>query len=331
MTESAYSSTLLGQILEGKYEVLEKLGAGAMGAIYRARHILMEREVAFKILHSHLVENEDFLKRFRNEAQITSKLRHPHAVTIFDYGVIKNLPYIVMEYVPGSTLKDLILDEGALSFGELFPILKQVLSALREAHRIGILHRDLKPDNFILTKQEDGTYFVRVLDFGVAKLISQNQTQTQHQQLEMFFGTPRYASPEQASGKELDVRTDIYALGVIMFEALTGEVPFEASSMKELLLKHLNQPPPALRQINPNISESLEAVVLKCLQKDREERFENVAALEQALYEIAEPRYSRQAYERTASNTSILTLISLLLLMVIGTLIYLFAFAKNSA
>jgi len=286
------AQSLEGLLVEGKYQVLEKIGHGGMGVVYRAMHTLMDREVALKVLHSHLVDSEEFLKRFRHEAQVASKLRHPNAVMIYDYGTTGTLPYLVMEFVKGDTLKDLVSREGALNPKQLLEIMDQVFSAVTEAHRLGIVHRDLKPDNFILTKGDDGKYFARVLDFGIAKVLHPegSKQQTMMTQAGAFFGTPRYASPEQALGKELDPRADIYALGVILYEGLTGEVPFDAPSMMELLLKHLNQPPPKVRERRPDlgISPQVESVVLKCLEKDRAKRFQSVTELAVGLREAVE-------------------------------------------
>jgi serine/threonine-protein kinase len=276
-------------MIDGKYEIVEQIGRGGMGVVYRAKHTLMDRVVALKVLHPHLVENEEFLKRFRHEAQVASKLNHPNAVMIYDFGIVGKAPYLVMEFVQGETLKDLISKTGALPVQQLEQIMTQVMSALVEAHRIGIVHRDLKPDNFILSKKPDGTILARVLDFGIAKLLqtADSKAQTLATQAGTFFGTPRYASPEQALGKELDARADIYALGVILYEALTGEVPFDAPSMMELLLKHLNQPPPAVRTKYPQlgISQKVEEVVLKCLEKERDKRFQSVQELSKAFKE----------------------------------------------
>ena len=289
VTGSGSTRLATGYLVDGKYEIIEKVGHGGMGAVYRAKHTLMDREVAVKVLHSHLVENAEFLRRFQHEAQIASKLHHPNAVMIYDFGIAGKLPYLVMEFAQGETLKDLISKGGPIPIAKLEPIMAQVFSALLEAHSLGIVHRDLKPDNFILTARPDGSFLARVLDFGIAKLLQPTdaKAQTLATQAGMFFGTPRYASPEQALGKELDARADIYALGVILYEALTGEVPFDAPSMMELLLKHLNQPPPPVRAKHPElgISEAVEDVVLKCLQKDRDNRYQTIQELAAAFKE----------------------------------------------
>lgn len=315
---------LEGQLLEGKYQVLEKLGHGGMGIVYRAKHTLMDREVALKVLHSHLVESEEFLKRFKHEAQVASKLRHPNAVMIYDFGIAEKQPYLVMEFVQGDTLKDLLSKEGAMPPRKVLEIMGQVFSALEEAHRLGIVHRDLKPDNFILTPKEDGSTLARVLDFGIAKVLRSNDGKeaTLMTQAGAFFGTPRYASPEQALGKELDSRADIYALGVILYEALTGEVPFDAPSMMELLMKHLNQPPPAIRTTHPElgISEEIEKVVLRALEKEKEKRFQSVSEFHHAFREAVEKGV---AQIRTGSNAPLFVMGGAVLAL-LGTAGYLF-------
>ncbi len=323
-TENATSTQFeVGLVIEDKYQILEKIGHGGMGVVYRARHTLMDREVALKVLHPHLVENEEFLRRFRHEAQVASKLNHPNAVMIYDFGIASKLPYLVMEFVQGETLKDLIAKEGPISPTKLLPIMSQVFSALEEAHRLGIVHRDLKPDNFILSRREDGSIMARVLDFGIAKLLqkSDNAQQTLATQAGAFFGTPRYASPEQALGKELDARADIYALGVILYESLSGELPFNSPSIMELLLKHLNQPPPPVRSKRPDleIGEPVEAVVLKCLEKERDKRFQNVRALSDAFRESV---IASEAKITTGSRGPIL-FIGALSFVILGGIAYL--------
>lgn len=274
--------SLLGQILEGKYKVLERIGSGGMGVVYRGEHLLIGRPLALKFMHQHLVANERFLQRFEHEARISSRLKHPHAVLIYDYGVFEGRPYIVMEFIQGRSLKEVIATQGPMEPGRVCRLLEQAGAAIAEAHRLGIIHRDLKPDNLLLHFNDEGTEQVSVLDFGIAKILFETTEQaTLLTQSGTFFGTPRYASPEQALGHELDSRSDIYSLGAILYEMLSGQVPFEAPSLMEVLLKHLNSPPPSLRQLHPElkIPAAVEAVVLKCLEKDANLRFSSVSEL----------------------------------------------------
>lgn len=279
--------SLIGEQIDGKYRVIEKLGSGGMGAVYKAEHSLMGRTVALKVLHPHLVEHEDLLKRFHREARVASKLDHPNAVATYDYGVWKGAPYLVMEFVEGVTLKTKIEKDGPPKTPELRTIFLQVCAALAKAHDLGIVHRDLKPDNIMLTSEQDGSLRARLLDFGIAKVLNEkaeagSQVMTQ---IGSFFGTPKYASPEQIMQKPLDGRSDIYALGVILYEVLSGEVPFHAPSVMEIIIKQLNDPPAPLRQFRPelNIPARVEELVMRCLEKDPAARFQTARELQAAL------------------------------------------------
>lgn len=277
---------LIGQIIDGKYKVISKLGSGGMGAVFKAEHLLMGRTVALKVLHPHLVENEELLKRFQHEAKVASKLNHPNAVTTYDFGIFRGAPYIVMEFVPGKTLKELIAEEGRLAFDRVRDIFLQTCNALEQAHSLGIVHRDLKPDNIMLIQNPQGREQAIVLDFGIAKILNQqNDQRTILTQAGTFFGTPKYASPEQAMEKPLDGRSDIYTLGIIIYEALSGAAPFDAPSVMEILIKHINHNPLPLRSFKPelNIPTQLDELVMKCLKKKPEERFQDIEELSQAL------------------------------------------------
>ena len=286
--QAATVDSLIGQIIDGKYRVVKKLGQGGMGAVFRGEHELMERPVALKVLHPHLVQNPELLKRFQHEARVASKLRHPNAIATYDYGMFQGSPFLVMEFVEGRTLRELIAEEGPLPVQRVISIFRQAGSALAQAHSLGIIHRDLKPDNVMLVPQADGSESAVVLDFGIAKVLTeQGSDRTVLTQAGTFFGTPRYASPEQAAEKQPDRRSDIYALGIMMYEALSGEVPFNAPSVMELLIKHLQQKPVPLRKFKPElkISEAMDSIVMKCLRKRPEDRFQTIGELLEAFGE----------------------------------------------
>ncbi len=260
---------LIGSTIAGKYRINAKLGSGGMGAVYRAQRTIIGDDVAIKILH---FNEDDSLgaERFRREAQAAARLKHAHAVSIFDFGISDDgRQYLVMELVEGESLRQLIKRQGRLSSAFAAEIVSQVCAALDEAHRHNIVHRDIKPDNIIVdlrgAKPE-----VTVLDFGIAKLrgdVASTLTQTGS-----VLGTPHYMSPEQCLGEELDGRSDIYSLGIVLYEMLAGVVPFNSPISTAVVVQHVNQAPPSLRGLNPAISGSVERVVLHALEKKPEAR-----------------------------------------------------------
>lgn len=283
--------SLVGEIVDGKYRVISQLGSGGMGAVYKAEHSMMDRVVAVKVLHPHLVENEDLLRRFQHEARIACKLTHPNAVSIYDFGVWRAAPYIVMEYVEGETLKEYRLKKPEVDLREIQTIFVQVCSALAQAHDLGIVHRDLKPDNIMLTREKNGNIRSRVLDFGIAKVLSEKAMANQAvmTQTGTFFGTPKYASPEQVLEKTLDGRSDIYTIGIILYELLSGQVPFDAPSLVEILMKLLNEEPIPLRKFKPqlNIPAEVDELVMKCLEKKPSDRFQSMHELQGAISQLS--------------------------------------------
>ena len=260
---------LIGSTIGGKYHLYAKLGSGGMGAVYRARRTLIGDDVAIKILHFNENDSPES-ERFRREAQAAAKLKHAHAVSIFDFGISDDgRQYLVMELVEGESLRQLIKRQGRLSPAFAAEIISQVCAALDEAHRHNIVHRDIKPDN-ILVDLRSSKPDVTVLDFGIAKLRGESAgTLTQTGSV---LGTPYYMSPEQCLGEELDGRSDIYSLGIVLYEMLAGVVPFNAPISTAVVVQHVNQAPPSLRGLNPAIPWTVERAVLHALEKKPEAR-----------------------------------------------------------
>lgn len=271
---------LLGIILDGKFRLDEKIGEGGMGKVYKAKHIHVDHTVAIKVLHPELSSDKVALERFRREAQAAIYVRHPNAVAVTDFGVTqdKAIAYLVMEFLEGVELRERINQQKQLDFHEAFLVIQQTCAALHAAHAKGIVHRDLKPDNIWLVKSEDGTRQVKVLDFGIAKLKASADLGSLTQQ-GMVIGTPYYMSPEQCRGEELDGRSDIYSLGVILYEMLTGELPFQDSSSMAVVIKHVVEAPRPPRDLRPDIPEAIEIVLLRTLNKRREDRQQSARQL----------------------------------------------------
>jgi serine/threonine protein kinase len=234
-----------GLILRDKYEILERLGAGGMGTVYKARHTAFAEMRAIKVIDSHLIHDDESLARFRGEAVLARKLLHPNVVRVEDLDSTEDgRPFIVMEYVVGRSLRDVLRKEPGLASARAVDIVAQACSALAAAHALGILHRDMKPENLMLVPQPDGGELVKVLDFGLAKVLEgfQGAGQQVSTQTGMVVGTPEYISPEQAvpaQGLELDGRSDLYSLGVVLYEVLTGHLPFVADTPMGMVLHHL--------------------------------------------------------------------------------------------
>ncbi len=280
---------LLGTRIAGKYKMLKKIGEGGMGSVYIANQEPIDRKVAVKVLLSKLAEDEVAVKRFEQEARAISRMSHPNTVTIYDYGRVddddgEERLYIVMEYLKGSTLTQVLRKEGALPGPRASRILRQVCSSLADAHGAGIIHRDLKPDNIFLSELGGEKDWVKVLDFGVAKLADSESAGTLTQ-TGMIFGTPKYMSPEQAEGKPIDYRADIYALGVVLYELLTGKPPFISDTAVGLLLKHISEAPRPFAEVagNRSIDPRLEVIVMRALEKHPDRRQQQVTELQAEL------------------------------------------------
>jgi len=261
----------------GPYETKEVLGKGGMGTVYRAIDPTVNREVALKVINPELSQNTLLMKRFKNEAIAMARLCHPNIVVLYNFFSEADLNYIVMEYVRGKSLSQMIRDGGALSWERAFPIFRQILNAIDHAHSQGIIHRDIKPSNFLL--QHDG--IVKVTDFGVAKVFGGEELTRAGSTL----GTSHYMSPEQILGQSIGISSDIYSLGITLFEMMTGRVPFSGNSDFEIQRGHLEILPPSPRQFNPNVPKEVEAAILKSLEKRPEKRFSSAHHFLQSLSE----------------------------------------------
>ncbi len=276
-----------GFILNDKYQIIEKLGSGAMGEVYRAEHIKLHKEVAIKVMHVRIAENKEALKRFKREAYSAAKLEHPHICAVTDFDVTDDGDfYLVMEYLHGETLRTRIQREKSIPVMSALRIMDDLLSALECAHEYGIVHRDIKPDNIILNSRDDRTDYVKLIDFGIAHTeissLSHNEALTKAGQV---YGTPQYLSPEQALGEPVDLRSDLYSCGCTLFEMLVGEPPFSDQNYIVLLNKHVALEPPPLPSSIP-CSVELNLVIQKLLKKDPSARFSTAHETRAILNEI---------------------------------------------
>jgi serine/threonine protein kinase len=294
---SSSDDPLIGKTLPGGYLILELVGVGGMGRVYRAEQTALGRTVAVKIIHPHLVGEENAAARFITEARASSRLNHPNSVGIIDFGKSPDGQlYLVMEFLRGRDLARVAYEEGPLPFRRIVDVLKQTLAALAEAHSEQIVHRDLKPENIILEPVRSGGDFVKVVDFGLAKIRAESQ-QPSITSPGIVCGTPEYMSPEQARGDPLDARSDLYAVGVILYQLLTGRLPFEAESPTQVVLAHLTQPPKDPRSVTPerNIPDGLARLALRALAKDAKDRHQSADEMSAALSEALDAVDDRAA------------------------------------
>jgi serine/threonine-protein kinase len=280
---------LLGRVLGGRYRLLERLGQGGMGTVYRGTHTLMEKPVAVKILRAELATDGEAVARFHREARSASRLDHDHCIRVTDFGQSDDgLLFLVMELLDGVSLSH-VTRRGPLPAARAAAVGVAIAEALGHAHEQGIIHRDLKPDNVFLARRPKGREIVKVLDFGLAKLASDSALGPSITRDGTVFGTPEYMAPEQAEGERLDNRTDIYGLGVILYQLVTGEVPFSSPNFVALLTKQVSEQPVPPRERRPelDIPPGLELVILRCLEKSRDDRFATAADLSDALEPFA--------------------------------------------
>lgn len=276
LPEESTVDPLLGRVVDGRYRIEEQIGEGGMGVVYMAIHTVLNKKLALKVLRGDMSKNTETVQRFIQEAQAASAIGHQNIIDISDFGRLPDgSAYFVMEHLEGQALTDLIARGGSVPMQDAIGILIQMASALGAAHTRGIVHRDLKPDNVFLIRRGETECFVKVLDFGIAKVGGAGSKLTK---TGMVFGTPQYMSPEQAAGQSVDARTDIYALGVIMYEMFTGRVPFDADTFMGILSKHMFEPPAPPSESNPLLG-ALEDVILKALAKKPEQRYSSTEEL----------------------------------------------------
>jgi eukaryotic-like serine/threonine-protein kinase len=284
---------MIGRVIADRFRIVSLMAKGGMGRVYRAEQLPLGRICALKVVHPGFAAvDPEFQKRFMLEASTVSRLTHPNTVTIFDYGKTDDdVYYMAMELLEGVTLHRAIRDawaQGGFDQERAFHIAAQVCRSLREAHGQGVIHRDLKPANIILVSHGDERDFVKVLDFGLVKQVA-DRPEEQLTQTGLFMGSPKYVAPEQIEGQRVDGRTDIYALGIILYEMLTGRVPFEKGTNVATLMAHVHDTPPALKVANGSVlySMELEALMRSCLGKQPEERFSSMDALLEALRTVS--------------------------------------------
>lgn len=269
----------------GNYKITAKLGEGGMGVVYLAEHPVIGKKVAIKAIHPELSKNPEVVSRFMTEAKSVNQIGNEHIVDISDFGNTDDGEFFfVMEFLQGEALADRISHEHRFPAARALKIAAQVADALSASHEHGIIHRDLKPENIYLINRGSSTDFVKVLDFGLAKLTQGDEKVTHKTRTGSVMGTPYYMSPEQCEGRaDVDHRSDVYALGVILFEMMTGKVPFGGEGYGEIIVKHITQAPPSLRAINPTLEEYHEKVVLRALSKDRNERYQSMREFRTAM------------------------------------------------
>ncbi len=292
-----------GTVISGQYCIEAKLGDGGMGTVYRCRDLVLGRIVALKFLHPHLVMSNKWLMRFQQEAKAIGRLEHPNIIKINHFSSDEDCPFLVMDYIKGESLSDVITKNGAMDSTRALKILHQVADALAHAHKNNVIHRDLKPSNIVILDGTDDA--VKILDFGIAKI--EETTTTPHlTQTGEIFGSPAYMSPEQCIGKNVDAGTDQYSLGCVLYECLTGSPPFVSTSAVELMMHHISDVPQSLKEssLGKHFSKDLEKLLQRLLAKEPSQRFDSMEALHNALSNLLAGR-PLGASTRSSSDTKL--------------------------
>lgn len=279
----------IGRVVENRFEISSFVGRGGMAVVYKAQHRQVDRTVAIKFLQKSYADEGVNLERFKREAKLVNSLFHPNIINMYSFGILDSgEPYLVFDYIDGVSLSERIQANGRLPQEQAANIFKQVCDGVGYAHENGILHRDLKPSNIMLIPGETGKDHVKILDFGIAKLLPEVEEHAQQlTQAGEIFGSPLYMSPEQCQGEELDARSDIYAMGCMMYEALAGQVPLLGKNVLATMAKHISELPPRFSNLGIEITPRFEQIVFRALQKDRQERFQTMPELSAELSMVA--------------------------------------------
>ena len=279
---------MIGQLIGERYEVEELVGKGGMSSVYRARDDVLERRVALKILHEHFSGDPEYVERFRREARAIARLNHPNIVTVIDRGEFEGRQFIVFEHVPGENLKEIVEREGPLSVSQALALTHQIARGLSFAHDNGVVHRDVKPQNVLL----DETGGAKVTDFGIARSLEPEDGLTETGTL---LGTSDYIAPEQATGGPVDERSDQYSLGVLLYELLTGEVPYRAGSFMAVAMRHVRDPVPSVRERRPDVPAQVDEIVARAMSKSPQDRFPSIEVMMAAIEACLADEYGRTA------------------------------------
>jgi serine/threonine-protein kinase len=274
-----------GQVFANRYEILSKVGTGGMGIVYRARDRQLDEVVALKVLRSEVRDDPSLLERFKQETKLARKITHRNVLRTHDFAEVDGISYISMEYLEGVTLKDLIRNRGALPIGVGLGVAKQMCYGLEAAHQGGVIHRDIKPQNMLIIPESGD---LKIMDFGIARISEVKGGESSGLTTAgTVMGTPDYMPPEQAQGHPADFRSDIYSLGVVLFETFTGRLPFEGDTVMAIVMSHIQKTPPKPRSLNPRLPADLEATILRCMEKEPDRRFQTVEEILESLTTIS--------------------------------------------